>query len=149
MAKDVLYLYAGNCDHSDLLFSSHYKKIFHPNEIEQWVIREKEHLTFALKYLLSCLRSVRQARVQRKQKELFVEKLSILLALCETPSIIAIPIILFRAKLEAIAADESNIATDLIANELFSLKNNLQKLFRFISSITEEEMNSDAETMRY
>ena len=135
VAKDLVYLYSDFPE--QLLFSSFYKKLFAPSEIVAWVDGERASLLRATTALFDALRSLQQAKVQKKKNLLFVKSLDQLLNFCQKKSIVAIPVILFRAGLEAICIEEYSSHIDTVEKELFLLKNNLQKLSTFINSLVE------------
>ena len=135
VAKDLVYLYSDLPQ--QLLFSSFYKKLFAASEIVVWVDEERASLLRATTALFDALRSLQQAKVQKKKNLLFVKSLDQLLNFCQEKSVVAIPIILFRSGLEAICIEEYSSNIDTVEKELFSLKNNLQKLSIFINSLVE------------
>ena len=138
IAKDLIYFYAKQGHRP--LFKSCYQKIFDSREIKCWVNRENENMSMASKALLSCLRSINQIKLQTiSDHSVFIKDLDNLLGFCYKKSVVALPIILFRANIESIDTEDYQSNIDRMEKELFLLKGNLQKLLKFIGSIMEME----------
>ena len=137
IAKDIVYLSSNT--HYELLFESLYQKLFSRNEIKDWVDQEKKNIFQVLKFVLNCLRSIGQIKSKQNQSEAFIKHLNLLLGFCQQNSIASFPVILFSAHIESLSTQNRNSNIEMVENELFSLKSNLQKIFKFMNSLVEKE----------
>ena len=137
IAKDIIYFI--NDTHHEVFFKHLYENLFHKSEINSWVYQEKKNISIISKVVLSCLRSVYQIKSRKNQSETFIKSLDQLLQFCQQNSIASLPVLLFRTNIESLSLQDHDSNIENIEKELFSLKNNLQKIFHYMSSLTEKK----------
>ncbi len=94
--------------------------------IKDLVKYSREHIVVVTKLILNTLRCLLKTKDGAKHGQAFLDTLNELLAECDSQKLVAIPIIFFRAKLEALTSTtvEQNI-TD-VESLLYELKSNIQ-----------------------
>jgi ADP-heptose:LPS heptosyltransferase len=134
MARYLISEFFAMSDSEQIL--SHLKSSY-ADEFEAWSTSEKKAITSTTKALLKTLRSLLGHRNKSFKANDFIAALNILLHKCDQEYIVAIPLIMFRAKLENIEAValEDNIRE--VEALLHELKNDIQKVFTTICSAEE------------
>ena len=137
IAKDMIYYCAhGNFDHT--LFNTLYKKMFSPDEIKAWVNQENEKMAKLHTFLINALRGLGQCRKGQDSSHWddLERDINDLSSLSEEESAVAIPLALFRQKIQLIDGQDIASHLDDIEQALFCLKNDLNKLLLFIHSFS-------------
>ena len=137
VGKDISYYISSS--YREVLFKSLYEKIFHERELTHFVSQEKKNISMISKSVLSCLRSVYQIKSRTGQGESFIKSLDQLLKFCQQNSISSLSVVLFRTNIESLNIQDHDSNIEMVKNELFSLKSNLQKIFHYMSALTEEK----------
>lgn len=117
------------------------------NEANFWVTNEKNELTLIMKDILGTLRSLLQCSENQKSTKEFVTNLGKLLSYADAHSLVQIPAIMFKAKIEGINAKtfEENIKE--VESLLYELKSDLQKTLQCLLHVEMQLNASKVEDM--
>ena len=136
IAKNLIYIYA---DDGDILLTPHfYKNIFYKDEIDLFIEKEKEYLNQAIKRILRCIRLVKKLKLRKDQGSSFIGALESLVNLCSLKSIVAVPIMIFKIEVEAIASHDCQTNIAIFEESLFSLKKRVHKIYKLINTFNEK-----------
>lgn len=105
--------------------------------LEHWMNNTKDTITDVSKVLLGTLRSLLQLDSSRSKNTVFVQNLSNLLNFCEANSqFSAIPILRFRARLEALNTSDFSQSTKEVEALLYELKADIQIQVEIVKSLS-------------
>lgn len=102
-----------------------------------WCHNEKAHLTLVMKDLLGTLRSLLQSQENRKNSKDFIINLGKLISHSESNSILQIPVMVFKTKIESINAKTFEENAKEVEVLLYELKSDIQKVLKCIKQLEE------------
>lgn len=108
---------------------------FGSNAVTTWNKNEKSNLTNLMKDLLGTLRSLLQSQENRKSSKDFILNLGKLIAHSEGSSIVQIPVMMFKTKIESINAKTFEENAKEIEVLLYELKSDIQKILLCITQL--------------
>lgn len=117
------------------------------NEALDWINKEKSDVTFVMRDLLGTLRSLLQCSESKKSTREFINSLDKILANIDKQTLVQIPTILFKTKIEAINAKTFDENTKEIESLLYKLKSDMQKLLQCLVAIESQLSASKVEDM--
>ena len=94
-----------------------------------------ENLTQVMKDLLGALRTLLQSQENRKSSKDFVMNLGKLISHSENSSLVQIPLLMFKAKIESITAKTFEENTKEVEVLLYELKSDIQKILKSIRQL--------------
>lgn len=108
---------------------------FGTNAVTTWSKNEMENLTQVMKDLLGALRTLLQSQENRKSSKDFVMNLGKLISHSENSSLVQIPLLMFKAKIESITAKTFEENTKEVEVLLYELKSDIQKILKSIRQL--------------
>lgn len=105
------------------------------SDISMWLKQEKDATTSITKCLLSTLRTLLKINNKNNEKNDFIYALDELLQYGNSDYIGAIPVLLFKAKLENCNSKNQKESTTQIETFLFSLKNDIQLILNIFKEV--------------
>ena len=99
---------------------------FEENELKKWIEKEKNHLALTSKNLLVTIKMLIQTQEDRQKGQRFVFSLEKLLDRSQEKHLSALPVLLFRGLLEAIAFESIEENIKEVENLLYKLKDYMQ-----------------------
>ncbi|NOT79446.1 MAG: glycosyltransferase family 9 protein [Bacteriovoracaceae bacterium] len=117
------------------------------NEAQEWINKEKSDVTFVMRDLLGTLRSLLQCAESKKSTREFIASLDKILSNIDKQTLVQIPSILFKTKIEAINAKTFDENTKEIESLLYKLKSDMQKLLQCLIAIESQLSASKVEDM--
>lgn len=117
-----------NKDYEDIMF-------FDQSEIKKWIEKQKLALGSTVKDVLGTLRALHMAKENRNKATEFITALDRLLTHCHDQTLVSIPCILFRAKVEAINNTSFQENSKLIEALLFVIKDEIQIAYSCIKNL--------------
>jgi ADP-heptose:LPS heptosyltransferase len=103
-----------------------------------WSKNEKSNLTNVMKDLLGTLRSLLQSQENRKNSRDFVLNLGKLISHSEKNSIVQIPVMMFKTKIESINAKTFDENAKEVEVLLYELKSDIQKVLQCINKLEDK-----------
>lgn len=103
-----------------------------------WCQNEKNNVTDVMKDLLGTLRSLLQSQENRKSSKDFVVNLGKLIAHADSASIMQIPTIMFKTKIELITAKTFEENAKEVEILLYELKSDIQKVLLCIKKLEDQ-----------
>lgn len=117
------------------------------NEAQDWINKEKTDVAFVMRDLLGTLRSLLQCAESKKSTREFVNNLDKILANIEKQTLVQIPSILFKTKIESINVKTFDENTKEIESLLYKLKSDMQKILQSLVTIESQLNASKVEDM--
>lgn len=103
-----------------------------------WCKNEKSNLTNVMKDLLGTLRSLIQSQENRKNSKDFVLNLGKLISYSESSTIMQIPVMMFKTKIESINAKTFEENAKEVEILLYELKSDIQKVLQCIKQLEDK-----------
>lgn len=103
-----------------------------------WSTREKGNVTNVMKDLLGTLRSLLQSLENRKSSRDFVMNLGKLISHAEDSSIVQIPVMMFKTKIESINAKSFEENAREVELLLYDLKTDIQKILHCVKNLEDK-----------
>lgn len=110
--------------------------------VQTWAEAEKTNITQVMKDLLGTLRSLLQMAENKKHGKEFAMNLGRLLTNCESENLTAIPVLIFRTKLEALGNNSLDKNIKEIESLLYEMKGDIQKILGCIKLLEEAELQA-------
>ncbi len=120
---------------------------FDESKLQKWIENEKVYIASTTKDLLSTLRSLIQTQENMKKGQSFVISLGKLLDHCQKKSLSAIPILLFRGRLESLTPQSIEDNFKEVENLLYKLKDNMQSAIFCLKELESAIMEKKRETI--
>lgn len=129
----------------NVIYDSHespdiYKDVldFGTSAASNWCTSEKTIITQVMKDLLGTLRSLLQSQENRKSSREFVSNLSKLINHADTNSLVQVPVMMFKTKIECINAKTFEENAKEVELLLYEMKTDIQKILSCIKNLEED-----------
>lgn len=118
-------------------------------EMSSWVSEQKNIITVVSKQLLNTIRSLHQMNHDTKSAHFFVDCLDGLLEYCQQDTLIRIPLLMFKAKLNSLTSETKEQNIKEVNTLLFELKNNIQFVNTELASTSENIASPNVSRMSH
>ncbi len=118
------------------------------SEIFPYLKEEKASVTDATKKLLGTLRSLLQTNENKKKIADFVNSLDHLLLEADKSSLTAIPVLMFRSRIEALDSSSFEESIKEVESLLYELKTDIQKVYSCIKDIELRILDDNKERLQ-